>query len=73
MSVVRITYVAGLLDIPPRVKLGLVEIINTLHNKGQSDRTAYAVGRVSRKYASDSFVTPMAKQLLAPWCITSLF
>jgi hypothetical protein len=72
MSVVRITYVAGLLDIPPRVKLGLVEIINTLHNKGQSDRTAYAVGRVGRKYASDSWVTPAAQQLLAPWVVTTL-
>ncbi|HEY5866319.1 MAG TPA: hypothetical protein VI542_12370 [Candidatus Tectomicrobia bacterium] len=72
-SLVRFRYIGGYISIPHRVKAAVVEIINTTHAKGVSDRTRYAVGRITRQYASDSFITPQAEQLLAPFVIRSLY
>ena len=72
LSQLRITFVAGLLHIPDRIKLALFEIINTFHTKGQSDLTRTSIGRVSKTYASNSMLTPLARQLLDPWVVVTL-
>ena len=66
---VRVIYLAGFVTIPDRVKLAIVEIATNMHTKGVSDRTRYSVGRVSRSYASDSFITKTAASLLAPYVV----
>lgn len=71
-NLVRCRVIAGYLNIPERIKLAMFEIINSFHAKGVSDRIAYGVGRVTRRYASDSFITPFAKELLAPFVVQSL-
>lgn len=70
---VQIQYLAGFLQIPDRAMLALVEIINAMCSRGVSDRTHYQVGRVTSKYASDTFVTPQAQALLEPFTIRALF
>ncbi len=72
-NVIKVKYIAGLISIPARVKAAMAEIINSVHSRGVSDRTSYAAGRISRRYASDSFITPQAKQLLEPFVVRSLF
>ena len=72
-SVVRIRYIGGYITIPFRVKAALAELINTTHAKGVSDRQRYGAGRITRQYASDSFMTPQAEQFLEPFVIRSLF
>lgn len=72
-NVVRLSFVAGYLTIPADVKLAVLEIVNTLHTKGVSDRIRYSVGAISRQYASDSFITPQAERLLAPYVVHSLY
>ncbi len=71
-SWVRIRYIAGLIQIPHRVKAAVIEIANNMSAKGVSDRQRYAVGRVSRQFASASFVTPLAESMLAPFVMQSL-
>ena len=71
-SMVRIRYEAGLIEIPARVKMAIAEIANTMTQKGVSDRTRYSVGRVSRTFAGDSFLTADAKMYLQPYVITSM-
>lgn len=71
-SLVKVRAVCGYLQIPDRAKLAMFELINSMHAKGVSDRIAYGVGRVTRRYASDSFITPFAKELLAPFVVQSL-
>lgn len=72
-SVVRFRYIAGLLTIPDRIKLAVFEISSNMHAKGISDRTRYSVGRVSRTYASDTFITKQAAVLLEPFRVMSLY
>jgi len=70
---VRMKFVAGLLTIPSRVKLGIFEIITNMHAKGVSDRVRYSVGRVGRTYANEGFITKTAASLLEPYRVQSLF
>lgn len=72
-NVIKVKYIAGLISIPARVKTAIAEIVNSVHARGVSDRVVYNSGRISRRYASDSFVTPQAKQLLEPFVVRSLF
>lgn len=72
-SVVRFRYIAGLLTIPDRIKLCVFEIVQNMHAKGISDRTRYTVSKISRTYSTDSFITPTARQLLAPYIIQSMY
>lgn len=65
----RAKWVAGYIDIPDRVKLCVFELINTFHTKGVSDRISRTVGRVASRYASHSFITPFAEQLLSPFVV----
>ncbi len=69
---IKVLYIAGYLEIPGRVKACINELINNFHQRGVSDRTRFTVGRISRGYASDSFLTPYAKELLVPFVLTSL-
>jgi hypothetical protein len=64
--------VCGYIEIPFRVKAAMAEIINSVHAKGVSDRTRYGAGKVMRQYASDSFLTPQAKQFLQPFVVQEL-
>ncbi len=68
----RLRCIAGYLEIPGRVKMCLVELINNVSNMGMSSRIAYSVGRISRKYASTSFVNDEVLRLLQPFIVTSL-
>lgn len=72
-NVIRVRYIAGYIQIPFRVKTAIAEILNTMASKGQSDRTRYSVGRISRQFASDNWITPAAAQMLTPFIVTSLF
>lgn len=69
-SYVRLKVLSGLVDIPHRIKAAVVEIANAISQKGVSDRQKYTVGRVSRQFASDSFITPLARQLLQPFVVS---
>ena len=72
-SHVKVVYVAGFLTIPDRIKLAIFEIATNMAAKGVSDRVRYGVGKISRTYASDSFVTKTAASLLAPFVVQSLY
>jgi hypothetical protein len=72
-TLIRARYVSGYLSIPDRIKLAIIEICNTMHNKGVSDRTRYVVGKVSRTYAGDTFLSKQAQQLLQPYVVQSLY
>lgn len=71
-SEVQIRYKAGFTQIPDRINAALAEIINTICQKGASDRNVFSVGRVHRTYLSSSFVTPMAYMFLEPYIVKSL-
>lgn len=72
-SIIRVRYIGGYITIPYRVKVAMAELINSVHAKQVSDRTRYTVGRITRQYASTTFITPMAEQLLQPFVIQGLF
>lgn len=72
-STVRFRYIAGLLTIPYNIKFKCFDLVNNMHAKGVSDRIRYSVGRVSRTYASDSFITPLTRQMLQPYIVQSLY
>lgn len=71
-SYVKVRYIAGYITIPARVKMAIAELANSMSGRGMSDRVRYSVGRVSRQFAGDSFVTPQAQQLLAPFVVSEL-
>ena len=71
-SMVRVKYQAGYIEIPARVKMAIVEIANTMGQKGSGERTRYSVGRVSQSFAGNSFLSADAKQLLEPFVVHSL-
>ncbi len=70
-SYVRLTVLAGLIQIPHRVKAAVIEIANNMGAMGISTRTKYAVGRVSRQFSTPSFISPLAESMLAPFVVTS--
>jgi hypothetical protein len=72
---VKIRAIVGYVEIPPRIKTAIAEIANSVQSRGVSDRVAYTVGRISRKYApgSNTFISPQAEQLLQPFVVQSLF
>lgn len=72
-SEIEVIYTAGYHNIPRRAIMALIEIINTMHSKGVSDRTQYSVGQVHRTFANEGFVSNTAKDLLTPFIVTSLF
>lgn len=72
-GMVKVRYIGGYISIPFRVKAAMAELINTVHAKQVSDRTRYASGRITRQYASDSFITPQAAAFLQPFVIHSLY
>ena len=69
---IKLSYIGGYIEIPFRVKSCLALLINEVHAKGVSDRTKYTAGRVTRQYASTSFISPQAAQFLAPFVIQDL-
>lgn len=72
---INLTAVCGYVEIPARVKTALAEITNSVQARGVSDRVAYSIGRVSRKYApgSNTFISPQAEQLLQPFVVQALY
>lgn len=70
---VRIRSICGYVEIPGRIKVAIVELINNVSGRGISDRIAYSVGKISRKYASNSFVTPEAERLLQPFIVAGMY
>ena len=70
-NIIRCRYLSGWITIPARIKAATMELLNTIGSKGQSDRTRYSVGRVSRTFASDSWITPAAAQMLQPFVISA--
>ena len=71
----KFRYLAGFVEIPPRVKAALAELANSIQSRGVSDRIGYNVGRISRKYApgSNTFISPQAEMLLAPFVVTAMY
>lgn len=69
---VMIKYISGFTEIPDRALAGLIEIINTVAQKGASDRTFYTVGKVQRQFSGGSFVSQQAHDLLEPYIVRSL-
>ena len=69
---IKVRYIGGYIEIPYRIKMALATLINEVHAKGVSDRIQYSAGRVTRKYASTSFISPQVEQLLAPFTISEL-
>jgi hypothetical protein len=70
---VRLRYIGGYLSIPFRVKSALVELINTIHARGVSDRVRYTAGRITRQYANTGFVSETARMMLEPFRIVSKY
>jgi hypothetical protein len=70
---VAIKYLAGYNQIPARILAALAMIVNEVCTKGSSDRISYSVGRVSRRYATPSFITSDIYDLLSPYICRSLF
>ena len=68
----QIRYQTGLPQIPDRVKAAIVEIINTIRNKGVSDRNYYSVGKVQQTYSGTGFISETSRMFLAPYVVTSL-
>jgi hypothetical protein len=71
-STVQLKYVSGFVDIPYRIKLALVLIINEVCAKGSADRISYSVGKVSRQFANPSFVSADVRSLLQPYVVRAL-
>ena len=69
---VKVRYIGGFIEIPYRIKMALATLINEVHAKGVSDRVQYSAGRVTRKYASTSFISPQVENLLAPFVVSEL-
>ena len=72
-SEVRVKYLAGFTQIPDRVKLALVEIMNTLAARQVSMRRMSGVSRVQNTFIGEGFVSQTAKDLLEPYIVRSLF
>jgi hypothetical protein len=71
---VRLTYIAGVVTIPDYIKKAILEIaMATKARGGQSDRTKYTVGRVSRTFTTDSYITPTVARLLQPFRVHSYY
>ena len=69
---VQVRYQTGLAQMPDRIKAAIADIINTVRNKGVSDRNYYSVGRVQQTYSGTGFLSETARMFLAPYVITSL-
>lgn len=72
-GMVRVRYIGGYISMPFRVKAALAELINSVHAKQVSDRVRYTAGRITRQYASESFITPQAEAFLSPFVIRALY
>ena len=72
-SIVRIRYIAGYISIPHRVKCAVANILNDMASKGVSDRTRYTVGRITRQFASSTWVSQQTADFLQPFVVTSLY
>mgnify|MGYP001588053999 FL=1 len=68
----QIRYQTGLPQIPDRVKAAIADIINTVRNKGVSDRNYYSVGKVQQTYSGTGFLSETSRMFLAPFVVTSL-
>lgn len=66
----RAVYIAGYVEIPYRVKLAMITLVNEVHAKGISDRVKFTAGRVSRTWAGDTFVSKQVQNMLQPFVIT---
>jgi hypothetical protein len=72
-SEVQLKYISGFVDIPYRIKMALALIVNDICAKGSGDRTSYSVGRVSRTFATPSFITLDAQRILSPFVMRALY
>lgn len=72
-SEIEVEYMAGLVRIPDRVKLAVAEIINTIRQRGASDRTFYAAGKIQTTWSGTGYLSTEARRLLAPYVITALY
>ena len=69
---IQCRYQTGLPQIPDRVKAAVADIINTVRNKGVSDRNYHSVGKVQQTYSGVGFISETARMFLSPFVITSL-
>ena len=69
---VKVRYIGGFIEIPYRIKMALATLINEEHAKVVSERIQKSAGRVTRKYASTSFISPQVENLLAPFVIQEM-
>jgi hypothetical protein len=68
-SQVRLKWLAGFVDMPARVKMAMMLLINSICAKGEGDRTQYSVGKVSRTFATASYFTQDIERALAPFVV----
>ena len=68
----QVRYQTGLPQIPDRVKAAVADIINTVRNKGVSDRNYHSVGKIQQTYAGTGFISDTSKMLLSSLVVTSL-
>jgi len=69
---IMLTYLAGYIQIPEKVIAALALIVNSVCSKGEGDMIAYTSGRVSRRFATPSFITSDIKRMLSPFVVRSL-
>lgn len=68
----QLRYLTGLPQIPDRVKAAVADIINTIRNKGVSDRNYYSVGKIQQTYSGTGFLSETSRMFLQPYVVTSL-
>ena len=68
----QVRYQTGLPQIPDRVKAAVADIINTVRNKGVSDRNYHSVGKVQQTYSGVGFISETSRMFLSPFVVTSL-
>ncbi len=70
---IRISYLAGYLTIPLRIKESIAIIINDTHARGPSSRIRHTIGRITNVYADSGYISQQVQQLLEPMRVVSLF
>lgn len=68
----QIRYQTGLPQMPDRIKAAIADIVNTIRNKGVSDRTYYSVSKVQQTYAGTGFLSETARMFLEPYVVRAL-
>jgi hypothetical protein len=72
-SEVEVEYMAGLVRVPDRVKFAVAEIVNTIRQRGASDRTQHSSGKIQMTWAGTGYLSAEARRCLAPYVVQALY